>query len=179
MNGTPILGGLAALLLAFAGPATAGPRGPDPMTVDQTGKRLRFGEVIGGQVTVLHFMFPSCQSFCPLSGAMLARTQQLLDKQRPAKDYKIVSVSIVPRETTPKRLTDWLRTHRAQAGWVALYVGPQDLGPLMRYYGETATDVQLHSSQMLVLDAQGRLVKRFDDIPTPDRLAQVIRIAAR
>ena len=153
--------------------------GPNPPTIDHSGGRRPFHAVVGGQATVLHFMFPSCQSFCPLSGEVLSRTQTILAKRPPAKPFRIVSVSILPRETTPARLTGWLRQHRAKPGWVALYVGPSDIGGLMRYYGETAVDVQLHSSQILVLDRSGRLVKRFDDLPDPARLAAAVRIAAR
>lgn len=173
-----------ALLLAQAGigaQSVAAQRwnGPNPPTIDHSGGPRAFHEVVGGQVTVLHFMFPTCLSFCPLSGEILSRTQDLLAKKGPAKPYKIVSVSILPRETTPARLTGWLRQHRAKPGWVALYVGPRDIGALMRYYGETAVDVQLHSSQMLVLDRSGRLVRRFDDLPEPAQLAAAVRIAAR
>lgn len=168
------------LALAIATPLDAQRIGsPNPPTIDQAGGRRAFHDVVGGQVTVLHFMFPSCQSFCPLSGEILSRTQTLLAKNAPTRPFRIVSVSILPRETTPARLTGWLRQHRAKPGWVALYVGPRDIGGLMRHYGETAVDVQLHSSQMLVLDRSGRLVKRFDDLPEPAQLAAVVRIAAR
>ncbi len=173
-----------ALLLALAAAipqplAAQRMAGPNPQTIDQSGGRRPFHAVAGGQATVLHFMFPSCQSFCPLSGEVLSRTQTILAKSPPAKPFRIVSVSILPRETTPARLTGWLRRHRAKPGWVALYVGPRDIGGLMRYYGETAVDVQLHSSQILVLDRSGRLVKRFDDLPEPAKLAAAVRIAAR
>ncbi|WEK00151.1 MAG: SCO family protein [Candidatus Sphingomonas phytovorans] len=152
---------------------------PNPPTIDQSGARRSFQQVLDGQVTVLHFMYPTCPSFCPVSGEMLSRTQDLLMKARPNKAYRIVSVSILPRETTPARLTGWLQKHRAKPGWVALYVGPGDIGGLMRYYGETAIDVQLHSSQVLVLNSHGQLVKRFDDLPHPSQLAAAVRFAAR
>ncbi len=171
---------MAALALSAGLTIAAAPAGrPNPATIDQTGARRSFQQVMDGQVTVLHFMYPTCPSFCPVSGAMLSRTQRLLLQTRPSKPYRIVSVSILPRETTPARLDGWLKKHGAQPGWVALYVGPRDIGGLMRHYGETAIDVQLHSSQVLVLDASGRLVKRFDDMPRPEQVAAAVRFAAR
>jgi cytochrome oxidase Cu insertion factor (SCO1/SenC/PrrC family) len=176
-----LVAGLLAWQPLFFAPAANGaiPSGPNPDVVDQAGTRKSFHETIGGKVTVLHFMYPSCLSFCPVSGQMLARTQALLARNRPIRPVGIVSVSIVPREATPARLTGWLRQHKAAPGWEALHVSQRDLGPLLRYYGETVVDVQLHSSQILVLDPQGRIAKRFDDIPEPEALAAAIRLVAR
>lgn len=173
------LAALLALAAAMPQSLAAQMAGPNPPTIDQSGGRRPFHQVVGGQVTVLHFMFPSCQSLCPVSGAILSRTQTILAKNPPARPFRIVSVSILPRDTTPASLTGWLRQHGAKPGWVALYVGPRDIGGLMRHYGETAADVQLHSSQVLVLDRSGRLVKRFVDLPDPAKLAAAVRIAAR
>jgi len=159
-----------ALSLAFAAPADAQ---PNPVTTDQAGVRRTLREVLGGEVTVLHFMYPTCQNFCPLSGALLAETQRSMAARRAVR-YQILSVAIVPSEATPARLTAWLRKHGGRPGWAAVQVPQRDLGALMRYYGETELDVQLHSSQMLVLDRRGRIARRFDEIPTVAQLSQAL-----
>ncbi len=146
-------------------------------TQDQTGARSNLANVLKGRVTVLHFMYPSCLTFCPLSGAVLAQTQKLLGKGA-AADYQIVSISIMPSQTTPLRLSQWLDEHGAGDGWNAFYVSQQHVVPLMRYYGETTTDVILHSSQMLLLNERGQIVRRFDEMPEATTLAGAIRAAS-
>lgn len=164
--------------LALAAFALTGAAPKEWLVTDQNGEQLRFGsEVVLGQVTVVHFMFTTCQSFCPLSGSVLNRTQAKLASADPALDYRFVSISIKPSGTTPSRLKQWLRQYGAGRNWTALHVEQPTLGQIMRYYGENETDVLLHSSQMLVLNDRGVITKRFGTMPTPDQLHAAIRRA--
>jgi cytochrome oxidase Cu insertion factor (SCO1/SenC/PrrC family) len=166
------------IFLALSAVALVGAAPKEWRVTDQNGTQLRFGsEVVLGQVTVVHFMFTTCQSFCPLSGSVLGRTQTKLANTDPALDYRFVSISIKPNGTTPSRLKQWLRQHGARPNWKALHVEQPALGQIMRYYGESETNVQLHSSQMLVLNDKGVITKRFDALPTPDQLHAAIQRA--
>lgn len=171
-------GRVAVLLAAWFALPGAGPR--EWPVINEDGKRLRFGsDVILGQVTVVHFMFTSCQSFCPLSGSVMSRAQaKLASSDRPI-DYRIVSISIRPSGTTPSKLKAWLRQYGAGNRWTALHVEQPALGQIMRFYGETETDILLHSSQMIVLNERGAITQRFDRLPTPEQLASSIRRAGR
>lgn len=151
---------------------------PEVSATDQDGKRVNVArDVIAGKPTVLHFMYTTCASFCPVSGSVLSRTQTLLEKDARAIDYRFVSVSIAPASTTPARLKQWLSRYRASDRWRALHILEPQLSGIMRYYGELPGDIVNHSGQMIVLDRQGRISHRFAQAPDPERLAAELRRA--
>jgi protein SCO1/2 len=153
---------------------------PDPSVLDQNGASVRLArDVIGGRVAVVHFMFTTCQSFCPLSGSVMSRTQAMLKSTPPQHPYRFVSISIQPESTTPAKLKAWLGRFGAGPNWDAVHIAQPALRRVMTFFGETPTDVMLHSSQMLVLDRQGRIAQRFENMPTPQALSAAVQRAAR
>jgi protein SCO1/2 len=153
---------------------------PDPAALNQNGTSVRFArDVIGGRVAVVHFMFTTCQSFCPLSGSVMSRTQAILKSTPPAQPYRFVSISIQPDRTTPAKLKVWLQRFRAGPNWDAVHIEQPALTRVMNYFGETTTDVMLHSSQMIVIDRRGRIAQRFENMPTPQALGAAVQRAAR
>lgn len=168
------------LAICAAGLALTGAAPKEWRVIDETGRELRFGsQIIRGQVTVVHFMFTTCESFCPLSGAVLSQTRDRLARQEPTLAYRFVSISIKPAGTTPSKLKQWLRKHGGGAKWTALHVEQPALGEIMRFYGESERDIVLHSSQMLVLNPRGAISRRFDRMPTPQLLAGAMSRAGR
>ena len=153
---------------------------PDPAVLNQNGSNLRFArDVIGGRVAVVHFMFTTCQSFCPLSGSVMSRTQAMLKATPPPQPYRFVSISIQPESTTPAKLKAWLGRFGAGPNWEAVHIAQPALARVMTFFGETPTEVMLHSSQMLVIDRQGRIAQRFENMPTPQALSAAVQRAAR
>lgn len=151
---------------------------PDIPAMDQDGKRVNLArDILAGRPAVLHFMYTTCASFCPVSGSVLSRTQALLTEGRAAPDYRFVSISIAPAGTTPARLKQWLSRYRASTRWQALHVLEPQLGTIMRHYGESPGDIVNHSGQMIVLDRKGRVSHRFEQAPDPARLADALRRA--
>jgi protein SCO1 len=153
---------------------------PDPAVLNQNGSNLRLArDVIGGRVAVVHFMFTTCQSFCPLSGSVMSRAQTMLKNAPPPHPYRFVSISIQPESTTPAKLKAWLGRFGAGPNWEAVHIAQPSLTRVMNFFGETPTDIMLHSSQMLVIDRQGRIAQRFDNMPTPQALSAAVQRAAR
>jgi protein SCO1 len=153
---------------------------PDSTVLNPNSSSLRFArDVIGGRVAVVHFMFTTCQSFCPLSGSVMSRTQAMLKTTTPLQPYRFVSISIQPESTTPTKLKAWLSRFGAGPNWEAVHIAQPALARVMTYFGGTPTDVMLHSSQMLVLDRQGRITQRFENMPTLQALSAAVQRAAR
>lgn len=184
MHARLVTAALTALLLGIAwitgAVALAGARDPAPdfVATNQDGKRVGvYRDVLAGRPAVLHFMYTTCASFCPVSGSVLSRTQSLLDKGSPALDYRFVSISIAPASTTPARLKQWLSRYRASARWQALHVPEPQLTTVMRHYGESPGDIVNHSGQMIILDRRGRVSRRFEQAPDPAKLAEALRRA--
>lgn len=162
------------LVLAGAAPL------PDPVALNQKGTSVRLArDVIANRVAVVHFMYTTCQSFCPLSGSVMSRTQSMLKSAPPPAPYRFVSISIQPERTTPAKLKAWLDRFGAGPHWDAVHIEQPALRQVMSYFGETTTDVILHSSQMLVLDRHGRIAHRFESMPTPQALNSAVHKAAR
>jgi protein SCO1 len=153
---------------------------PDPAVLNQNGSNVRLArDVIAGRVAVVHFMFTTCQSFCPLSGSVMSRAQAMLKSTPPPQPYRFVSISIQPESTTPAKLKAWLGRFGAGPNWDAVHITQPSLTRVMTFFGETPTDVMLHSSQMLVIDRQGRIAQRFENMPTPQALSAAVQRAAR
>lgn len=165
--------------LLLVGLSAAAPL-PDPTGLNQNGASVRLArDVIGGRVAVVHFMFTTCQSFCPLSGSVMSRTQSILKASPPAQPYRFVSISIQPDRTTPAKLKAWLQRFGAGPNWDAVHIEQPALARVMTYFGETPTDVMLHSSQMIVIDRRGRIAQRFENMPTPQALGAAVQRASR
>lgn len=174
MTARLVLMPLVALLLIGAGPL------PDPVGLNHKGTSVRLArDVIGNRVAVVHFMYTTCQSFCPLSGSVMSRAQSMLASSPPATPFRFVSISIQPERTTPAKLKAWLQRFGAGPNWEAVHIEQPALRQVMTYFGENTTDVVLHSSQMLVLDRRGRVAHRFDTMPTPQALSGAVQRASR
>lgn len=174
MTGRRWLAPLFAIILVGAAPL------PDPVALNHKGTSVRLArDVMANRVAVVHFMYTTCQSFCPLSGSVMARTQSMLKSSPPPVPYRFVSISIQPERTTPAKLKAWLDRFGAGPHWEAVHIEQPALRQVMNYFGETTTDVILHSSQMLVVDRRGRIAHRFDSMPTPQALSNAVQKAAR
>jgi cytochrome oxidase Cu insertion factor (SCO1/SenC/PrrC family) len=146
----PVIGGLAALLVAlaltlWAGTGTAASdKGndiwgasyfPNADLVDQDGKHHKFfDDLIKNKVVSVNFIFTSCAASCGLETARLKEVQQLLG-DRVGKDVFFYSISIDPLNDTPKELKAYAAKFGAGPGWKFLTGKPADIELIQRKLG--------------------------------------------
>lgn len=151
---------------------------PDVPVQTHTGTHTQLvSGLMADKVVALHFMYPNCRSLCRVLGKVMAETQNRLIQEAVAERTQFISISITPQQSAPSKLAAWLKRHNAKAGWAAVRIEPHALSEVMLYFGETPVDIMRHSSQVLVIDRQGEIVRRFNDTPTPKQLTQSMRQA--
>lgn len=149
----------------------AGARLPlDAVVVDETGRRLRFGDVIAGMPAVLVFAYTRCPMLCPEVFDGLLRALRGLSL-RPGVDYRVVAASFDPRDT-PRQAT--ARVGRLAAltdrpggprAWFYL-TGEDGVARLARAAGfsaayDPAIGQYAHAAGILVLTPSGRVSRAF------------------
>lgn len=170
-------------------------KGPIPETPDLGVAPLRPGEVLPrtelvaedgspiavgegqGKGTAVAFLYTRCPlpEFCP---ALVARFQALQEKI--GTDARLVAVTLDPEHDTLEVLAGFGKTANAKPEtWRFARAEGEALKDLaaraaLSYVPENGEIV--HGSRMLVLDADGRLVERYDDNRWPlDRVAEQLR----
>ncbi len=163
-------------------PASYAPMGPGPLRPAERLARTELPLVGGGTLVlgegqvrpaVLTFLYTTCPipEFCP---ATVARLQQLQPKVKGAAD--IVAVTLDPDGDTPEVLTAYAEAAGADpAVWRFARIPKGELAALAaRAALQVMEDGEeiAHGVRLLVLDADGRLVERYDDNRWP--LARVV-----
>ncbi len=139
------------------------------------GSSLVLGEGQSGSIA-LTFLYTTCPmpEFCP---AIVMR-MQALQAQLP-DDARIVAVTIDPEKDTPAVLTAYAETVGAGERWLFARAEGDALTDLaMRAALRVVDDGKAiqHSIRLLVLDAKGRLIERYDDNNWPlERVVEQLR----
>lgn len=90
-------------------------------------KRVRFyDDLIKGKISIINFMFASCDEYCPRSIACLTKLQDLLGDHL-GRDMFIYSFSLKPDEDTPAKLAAYAKGNGARPGWLFLTGSEYDL----------------------------------------------------
>jgi protein SCO1 len=90
-------------------------------------KPVRFyDDLIKGKISIINFMFASCEEFCPISINCLARLQSLLG-DRLGRDMFMYSFTLKPEEDTPEKLAAYAKGVGARHGWYFLTGNEYDL----------------------------------------------------
>lgn len=151
---------------------------PDISVTTHEGHRANLASgLMAGKAVAIHFMYPTCHTFCPVVGGVVAQAQQSMAKHPQADRLAWISISVTPAQSTPAKLAQWLSKLQARPGWTAVRVEQPQLAQLLERFGENAAKSHGHSSQMVVFDSQGKLFHRFDDVPAPDALARAMAAA--
>jgi len=117
---------------AFVRPAeaSAGTLGPDTrneqttipnvelVTHDDRKVRL-YDDLVKGKIVLMNFMFTSCEAYCPLTTANLARVQAALG-DRVGRDVFLYSITLDPDIDTPEVLSRYRTESGAKPGWIFL-----------------------------------------------------------
>jgi cytochrome oxidase Cu insertion factor (SCO1/SenC/PrrC family) len=119
---------------------------PDGHVVDERGRSRRLGEITGGRITLLSFIYTHCTdpAGCPLAIATLAQVRDRL-AQDPvaARGAQLVSLSFDPEYDTPEVMRMFARTFAGQGrgpAWHFLTTASQaNLAPLLEGFGQDAS----------------------------------------
>lgn len=156
-------------------PLAAGELLPRTTLVAEDGTPLVLGEG-QGVPTVLTFIYTRCPdpSFCPAIAARMAALQTRIPGAR------IVTVTLDPDNDTPEVLAAWGATMGADTTvWRLGRAEPVDLQSLALRAGQHVTvdgGRISHLHRLLVLDAEGRLVERYDVPDWPmDRVVEQLK----
>lgn len=161
--------------------------GPGPLRAGQTlpavslevggGERWTVGEG-QGVPTVVTFLYTTCPlpEFCPATVLRLQGLQKAM-----GDSARIVAVTIDPAKDTPEVLAGFAANVGADPKrWRFARASDGDFGPLLARAAlmaapGTAGRVE-HNTRFLVLDAQGRLIERYDDNRWPEaRVVEQLR----
>ena len=139
-----------------------------PITlVDQDGRRAALAERRGTPQLVSMF-YTSCQYVCPLIIDTMKRTQLALPPEE-RRHVRVLLVSFDPERDTPQRLREVLVERKLdKASWTLARAAADDVRQLaavlnIQYRALANRDIN-HSSALVLLDSEGRIVARTDKI---------------
>ena len=109
-----------------------------------------------GKISIINFMYASCDKYCPRSIACLAKVQDLLGDHL-GRDMFMYSFSLKPDEDTPAKLKAYAKAVGAKPGWTFLTGNEYDLTtirfklfrvdhPMLDF------DVNLHASMLRIIN---------------------------
>lgn len=134
--------------------------------VDASGRPVHVPVGGNGQVSLVDFVYTSCESVCQSLGAEFFQAQQQI--LREASAVRLLSVSIDPVRDTPPALAGYGARHRADAGvWTLAAPRTVDGGRhARRLLGVIAVDDGAggftHNGSVHVIDKRGRVAGIFD-----------------
>jgi protein SCO1/2 len=130
-------------------------------------------EMDDGRPVLLHFIYTSCGSTCPLMSQTFAQFQRKLGTE--AGHVHIMSISIDPEEDTPARLTEYARKFDAGPEWQH-YTGTVKASvAAQRAFDVYRGDKMSHAPVTLLRAAPGKAWRRIDGFVTPDDLVHEYR----
>lgn len=122
-----------------------------------------------GRVTLVDFIYTRCETLCLSQGGVFQQLQRRLQQGGPgAAGVRLLSISFDGAHDTPARLAAYARGLGADPAWWQFVRLPdaRDTATLLRRLQVVVVpdgrgDFE-HNAALLVLDAQGRLVRVFD-----------------
>lgn len=134
---------------------------------DAAGKTVRLGEFLGDGPVLLTLNYYTCPMLCPLTFRSLAATMSQVKGFSPARDYRVVTVSIDPEEVPEIARAKADETHALVPGlrdgdarWPFLYGGAESIRRLAESVGYRYRKVAgefAHPAVAIVLSREGRV----------------------
>ncbi len=122
--------------------------------------------------TAVQLMFTACTSICPIQAAIFEHVQSKLPDMA-ARRMQLLSLSIEPKYDTPEALSTWLRRFHAGPSWIAAATATADARLLRDFFGKGSNAAD-HSSQVSIVDRQGRLFWRTYELPAAEEIIEVL-----
>ena len=120
---------------------------PNIVLTTHEGKKVRFyDDLIKDKIVTINMMYADCEGVCPGITANLAKVQKALGK-RVGRDIFMYSITLKPRQDTPKALKEYAKMHGAGPGWSFLTGDPGDIELVRRKLGFTNPDPKLDADK--------------------------------
>lgn len=124
----------------------------------------------GRDVSIVEFFYSNCQTVCLVQGTVFQQMQATLQQARSAEAdrVKLLAISFDPQRDTPQALHAYARRMQADpARWRFVRLpAAQDTRRLLAAFQVVVVPNDFgdyeHNGALLVVDAQGRLVRIFD-----------------
>lgn len=138
-----------------------------------------------GRLVLLYFGYTNCPDICPTSLGSLGQALNLLDEKQ-AADVQVIFVSVDPQRDTPEKLANYARMF--YPSFIGLTGTPEQIDVITKnmgvYYRLNEPDangyyVVEHSSSILALDREGRLMAMWSFGQQPSEIASDLRILLR
>lgn len=144
---------------------------------DESGRVVKFGDLLGGKPTVLNFVFYKCTGSCLVEGDSMLKSFKAL-RFDIGKEYNVVTVSINPTEA-PSLALDKKETYiqaydrkGASNGWRFLVGDKDQIDRLasaagFRFVYDEKQNRIAHATGIMVLTPAGRLSRYFVGVEYP------------
>jgi len=162
-------------IFALAATALSGATLPDLPVQDHDGKRTRLHQLTQGRVVAVQFVFTDCPVACPLLGALFQGVQKRLADLPPGSGPLLLTVTVNPQRDTPVRLATWRNRFSGGPRWYALRLTAENLRTLQEQVGEQGGPPSAHTTDLLLFDKVGNLVRRLNGLPSADQVAKSLR----
>jgi protein SCO1/2 len=147
---------------------------PEIVVTSNTGVTKTLKEFAEHKLSALQLMFTTCTTTCPMQGATFERVQDMVPDM-PGRGLQLISLSIDPKNDTPKALSDWLNMFHARPGWIGVTPAPKDVDAIKAFFGAGSNPLDPHSTQTHILDRSGRLVYHTLELPPPEQIASILK----
>ena len=162
---------------------------PEPRKIGDFQLRTQHGELFTaenfvGQWNFIFFGFLRCPDVCPTSlHAIREMRKSLLAIDDHPQNYQFIFVTVDPDNDTPEQLREYLNFY--EPSFVGLYGPDEQIQSLARpmavryiaYMDEDGNETIDHSSSLMVIDPQGRVVAALPPPLHPERsLQQFLRL---
>jgi len=146
---------------------------PDVEVVRNDGASTRLTRLLEGHATAVQLMFTSCTSTCPMEAAIFQHVQKKIPDMAGRK-MQLLSLSVAPEVDTPQALTQWLRRFHAGPSWIAAVSDISDGRVIRSFFGDGKISGD-HSSQVSIIDRQGRMVWRTFALPQAEEIIAALQ----
>ena len=143
----------------------------DVKTVDQDAKPSSFA-AMRGEVRIASMFYSSCPYVCPMIVETIRRVEKQVDDGSRAR-LKVVLVSLDPDRDDPAQLKKTAKErHVDETRWRLLRADAEDVRKIAAVLGVQYRQLENrdfnHSSALVLLDADGRVLARSSTIGEPD-----------
>lgn len=151
---------------------------PNVPLVTQNGQSVRFfDDLIKDKVVAINFIYTTCSASCSMETARLREVQRLLG-ERMGRDIHFISISIDPKNDSPRVLKQYAELFKVGPGWTFLTGKTEDITLLRQklglYLPDDAKDASDHNLSLIVGNQKNGLWKKVSPFENPHVIAEVM-----
>ena len=148
-----------------------------PLTTQDGTTVHLYDDLLKGKSVAMNVMYTSCKDECPLETARLVQVQRLLG-ERMGKDIFFYSITIDPKQDTPKVLKAYAEKYGVGPGWLFLTGTEEDIKLATKKLGLSRVRDSVrkdgHSASLMIGNEPGGLWMRNSAVDNPQFLATTI-----